>query len=113
MRQLLDEKNREIHLLKETQNKMKDAITKIYSSPNLLANKIDDKSISEILSQNYVAQAKLHLAFIFASPLIMKYKDGGGNNELKHQTMMALDYEKELRGLISGIKETGNQIKYR
>ncbi len=57
-----------------------------------------------------MSQAKLHLAFLFSSPLIIKYKDV---NELKSQTIIAIDHEKEFAGVKESFNSTGNLIRYR
>ena len=64
-------------------NRISHCIAKLYPSLSLLSKDIEDKDLIDILSRGFLAQAKLHLAFLFASPLIMKYKDEKHNGELK------------------------------
>ena len=68
-------KNVEINKLRETLNQISQCLAKIYSSPQLLSKDIEDKELVKVLSQGFLSQAKLHLAFLFSSPLILKYKD--------------------------------------
>jgi hypothetical protein len=93
--------------------KIKYGIAQVYSSPKIFENSIEDKEIMKILNEGFIAEAKLHLTFLFASPLIIKYKETDDSSNLKSRQVASLDHEKELQGLVQSIKHTGNQIRYR
>jgi len=60
----------------------------------------------EILSQTQMANAKLHLAFFFSSPLVKL--DG----QDRVQEMVAIDHVKEFDGVLDCLSKTGARINY-
>ncbi|CDW83802.1 nb-arc domain protein [Stylonychia lemnae] len=112
LRSQLQEKTDEALKLKDTLQRISQQLAKIYSSPQLLSKYIEEKDLLEMLSQGFLSQAKLHLAFLFSSPLIIKYKDDS-SGELKQQTIQQIDHNREFNGVIESLKSTGNQIRYR
>ena len=54
--------------------------------------------------------SKLHLAFLFASPLVTKC-DVNGVEKMEHVTK--IDHKREFQTVLKSLKSTGNSIKYR
>ena len=48
---------------------------------------------------------------MFSSPLILRYKDG--ESDIKTKTLMPIDHETELVGVVEGLKQTNNLIRYK
>lgn len=75
----MKKKDEQLKKLNEKLSKITQSLAKIYSTPELLAKDIDDKELFKMLSEGFLSQAKLHLAFLFSSPLIMNYYDEEAN----------------------------------
>lgn len=52
-----------------------------------------------------MSQARVHMSFLFASPLLRKIKDG-------YENVMLLDYMSEIRDIESNLKNVNYEIKY-
>jgi len=70
----------------------------------------DPDLFEEIKKLDQIMNSRLHLAFLFASPLVMPYKDGA---ETKWAPMRRIDHQKELAQVIQGLAEIKNNIRYR
>ena len=70
----------------------------------------DSDLFEEIKKLDQIMNSRLHLAFLFASPLVMPYKDGA---ETKWAPMRRIDHQKELAQVIQGLAGIKNNIRYR
>lgn len=75
-------------------------------SQKSINNQIRDQNILEFLSKAQMANAKVHLAFMFSSPLV---KRGSNGNPI---VMQQIDHHKEFSGMIEGLSKTNMKINY-
>lgn len=71
----------------------------------------DDELRHVIQEYNEIFDSKLHLGFIFASPLVIKIKDNEGIE--RRTPLPPIDYKRELSNVINGLKKTENHILWR
>ena len=69
--------------------------------------KIKDDNILEILEQSKISNAKIHIEFLFASPLVNF--DESSN---KFYEMVQIDHNKEVQSVLDSLDQIGMQIKY-
>jgi hypothetical protein len=68
------------------------------------------ESLNSLFIPN-ASEAKIHLAFLFASPLVIKMAGRGGKDTFN--TMPLLEFSKEFKDIHSSIKETNKNVKVR
>ena len=70
----------------------------------------DEELLAEIRKLDQVMNSKLHLAFLFASPLVTPFRTG---DQINFMDVSKIDYQKELNVVLAGLRNTNNSIKYR
>ena len=79
-----------------------------FSSKNI-SSSIHDHGLLELLKQAQMSEAKLHLAFMFSSPLV---RVDARDDRITH-SVDAIDHAKEFAGVLEGLQEACRMINYR
>jgi len=96
------------HFHDEQEQKMQEIL-------NFLKHKYEIKQDSDLLKEirkiDRLHNSKLHLSFMFSSPLIIETFTKEGT--IKIQELQKIDYQKEFYEVQQGLKTTKKHIKYR
>jgi len=89
-----------IHIIKSNQ-------TTVFPQFSLLGCQKENYEIQENSQEE---ERKLHLAFLFAGPLVTAYKD---DEKIKIKPMPTLEYQKEIDQIVQNAAESSQGIKYK
>ena len=89
-------------------HKVSECLRAIYSS-NQLPGELQDEELLRIIKLNNVSEARLHVPFLFSSPLVVKYR----TNEKQEGTkaMPPIDYKREYDDLLNSLGDCGTLVR--